>query len=188
MESKRLSSAFATPTHPIVIRTKRTHDPTQPNKKIKQTDWFRVLSCQEGEGGTPLYVTNPKSDMEPDDTRREDSDTDSQLVLHPPPPLSFPTKRQLKTDATRFQNCGVSYCAERQGSFMRDQAFIDRTPQLEKLRLDIATATAAAEQHGIGLQDIIVTLLQRGEDLCQLGAERGLDLARIGEFFKGDGE
>ena len=71
---------------------------------------------------------------------------------------------------------------------MRDQAFIDRTPQLEKLSLDIATATAAAEQHGIGLQDIIVTLLQRGEDLCQLGAERRFDLARIGAFFKGEGE
>jgi hypothetical protein len=50
-------------------------------------------------------------------------------------------------------------------------AVFDRGPQLEKLRLDIETCTANAEQHGIALPDIIVTLLQRGEDLCQLGAD-----------------
>jgi hypothetical protein len=64
--------------------------------------------------------------------------------------------------------------------------FIDRTPQLEKLKLDIATATANAEQHGIPLQDIILQLLQRGEDLCQLGAERGFDLSRVKQFFGAD--
>ena len=69
---------------------------------------------------------------------------------------------------------------------MRDQAFIDRTPQIEKLRLDIETCTANAEQHGIGLQDIILQLLQRGEDLCQLGAQRGLDLSRVKQFFGAD--
>ena len=37
----------------------------------------------------------------------------------------------------------------------------DRSVQLEKLKLDIATATANAEQHGIALHDIIVALLQR---------------------------
>jgi hypothetical protein len=68
---------------------------------------------------------------------------------------------------------------------MHDQAFIDRTPQLEKLRFDIATATANAEQHGIALPDIVVALLQRGEDLCQ-GAERGLDLSRVKQFFGAD--
>jgi hypothetical protein len=69
-----------------------------------------------------------------------------------------------------------------------DQTFVDRTPQLEKLRLDIATATVDAEQHGITLQDIVLTLLQRAEDLCRLGADRGLDLSRVGAFFAGDGE
>jgi hypothetical protein len=69
---------------------------------------------------------------------------------------------------------------------MRDHAFIDRTPQIEKLRLDIETCTANAEQHGIALPDIIVALLQRGEDLCQLGAERGLDLSRVKQFFGAD--
>jgi hypothetical protein len=62
----------------------------------------------------------------------------------------------------------------------------DRSVQLEKLRLDIATATANAEQHGIGLQDIVLCLLQRSEDLCQLGAERGLDLSRVKQFFGAD--
>jgi hypothetical protein len=71
---------------------------------------------------------------------------------------------------------------------MHGKAFIDRTPQLEKLRLDIATATASAEQHGIPLQDIVLALLQKSEDLCLLGSERGLDLARVGDFFAGDGE
>jgi hypothetical protein len=76
---------------------------------------------------------------------------------------------------------------EQKEDFMTDLFVADRSVQLEKLKLDIATATANAEQHGIALPDIIVTLLQRGED-CQLGAERGLDLARVGAFFKGDGE
>jgi hypothetical protein len=70
--------------------------------------------------------------------------------------------------------------------FMTDVFVADRSVQLEKLKLDIATATANAEQHGIALPDIIVTLLQRGEDLCQLGAERGLDLSRVKQFFGAD--
>jgi hypothetical protein len=67
-------------------------------------------------------------------------------------------------------------------------AVFDRTPQLEKLRLDIETCTANADQHGIALPDIVLSLLQRAEDLCRLGAERGLDLSRVGAFFAGDGE
>jgi hypothetical protein len=65
-------------------------------------------------------------------------------------------------------------------------AVFDRSTQLEKLKLDIATATANAEQHGIALTEIIVALLQHGEDLCQLGAERGLDLSRVKQFFGAD--
>jgi hypothetical protein len=73
--------------------------------------------------------------------------------------------------------------------FMTADVFVaDRSVPLEKLKLDIAIATANAEQHGIGLQDIILALLQRSEDLCPLGSERGLDLCRVGAFFAGDGE
>lgn len=64
----------------------------------------------------------------------------------------------------------------------------DRSPQLQKLASDIQIATTHAEQHGIPLPDIILQLLQRAEDLCLLGNERGLDLARVGDFFAGDGE
>jgi len=71
---------------------------------------------------------------------------------------------------------------------MTDVFVADRSVQLEKLKLDIATATANAEQHGVGLQDIVLQLLQRAEDLCLLGNERGLDLTRVGQFFAGDGE
>jgi hypothetical protein len=71
---------------------------------------------------------------------------------------------------------------------MTDIFVADRSVQLEKLKLDIATATASAEQHGIPLQDIVLALLQKSEDLCLLGSERGLDLARVGDFFAGDGE
>jgi hypothetical protein len=123
--------------------------------------------------------------MEPVDTPRELTLTDSQIAL---PPLCSPTKSQFPSKANAGKNSPESYCAEQQGSFMRDQAFIDRTPQLEKLRLDIETCTANAEQHGVGLQDIVLQLLQRAEDLCLLGNERGLDLTRVGQFFAGDGE
>jgi hypothetical protein len=67
-------------------------------------------------------------------------------------------------------------------------AVIDRSVQVAKLRTDLETATFNAEQSGVPLPDIILTMLQRCEDLCRLGADRGLDLSRVGAFFSGDGE
>ena len=64
----------------------------------------------------------------------------------------------------------------------------DRSPQLQKLDSDIQIATTHAEQHGIPLQDIVLQLLQRADDLCRLGNERGSDLSRVGDIFRGDGE
>jgi hypothetical protein len=69
---------------------------------------------------------------------------------------------------------------------MTETFVADRSVPLEKLRLDLQTATTNAEQHGIALPEIIVALLQRGEDLCQLGAKRGLDLSRVKQFFGAD--
>jgi hypothetical protein len=67
-------------------------------------------------------------------------------------------------------------------------AVFDRSPQLQKLDFDIQIATTHAEQHGIPLQDIVLKLLQRADDLCRLGNERGFDLSRVGDIFRGDGE
>ena len=69
---------------------------------------------------------------------------------------------------------------------MTETFVTDRGVPLEKLRLDLQTATTDAEQHGIALPDIIVTLLQRGEDLCQLSNDAGLDLSRVKQFFGAD--
>jgi hypothetical protein len=67
-------------------------------------------------------------------------------------------------------------------------AVFDRGPQLQTLDFDIQIATTHAEQHGIPLQDIVLQLLQRADDLCRLGNERGSDLSRVGDIFRGDGE
>jgi hypothetical protein len=62
----------------------------------------------------------------------------------------------------------------------------DRTPQLAKLRTDLQMATTNAEQTGVSVQDVILALLQRAEDLCEVHPD--VDLTRIGQFFAGDGE
>jgi hypothetical protein len=67
-------------------------------------------------------------------------------------------------------------------------AVVDRSVQCAKLKTDLETATFNAEQCGIALPDIVVSLLQRAEDLCRLSADRGLDLSRVGAFFAGNGE
>lgn len=62
-------------------------------------------------------------------------------------------------------------------------AVMDRTVHAEKLRIDLNTATFNAEQHGISLTDIVLTLLQRADDLTRLAIERGADLTSIRDFF-----
>jgi hypothetical protein len=66
---------------------------------------------RDGQGGIPVDVTNPNGDMGPLDHRREQTLTHSRLLLHPPTPLSFPTKRQRKTEANAPKICGGLYCA-----------------------------------------------------------------------------
>jgi hypothetical protein len=77
---------------------------------------------------------------------------------------------------------------EQKEDFMTDIFVADRSVQIAKLKTDLQVATNNAELTGVPLQDIVLCLLQRSEDLCLLGNERGLDLARVGDFFAGDGE
>jgi hypothetical protein len=86
-------------------------------------------------------------------------------------------------------------CAPSRNFFNKDifmihdsPAVIGRSVQCTKLKTDLETATFNAEQCGVPLTDIVLALLQRSEDLCRLGADRGLDLSRVGAFFAGDGE
>jgi hypothetical protein len=72
--------------------------------------------------------------------------------------------------------------------FMTDVFVADRSVQVAKLKTDLQVATSNAELTGVPLQDVVLALLQRSEDLCMLGSERGLDLTRVGQFFAGDGE
>jgi hypothetical protein len=67
-------------------------------------------------------------------------------------------------------------------------AVLDCSVQVAKLKTDLETSTFHAEQSGIPLPDIVLTLLQRAEDICVLANERGLDSSRVGAFFAGDGE
>jgi hypothetical protein len=109
--------------------------------------------------------------------------------LHPTPLRSehFPISKPNEVDSKNFGN---PYCAADWNlDMIHDSAVVfDRSVAITKLKTDIETATTNAEQHGVLLQDIVLQLLQRAEDLCQLGAERGLDLSRVGAFFRGDGE
>jgi|HubBroStandDraft_4_1064222.scaffolds.fasta_scaffold2110954_1 hypothetical protein len=42
----------------------------------------------------------------------------------------------------------------------------DRSPQIEKLRLDTRVATTNAQQSGVAMADIVLVLLQRANELC----------------------
>jgi hypothetical protein len=61
---------------------------------------------------------------------------------------------------------------------IRERVILDRGPQLEKLRLDIGTSTTRALQMGCGVADVVLALLERADQLCEIGEECGADLAR----------
>ena len=66
----------------------------------------------------------------------------------------------------------------------REKVILDREPQLDKLRLDIDTAATQALQSGVGVSDIILTLLVKSDELCQIAEEAGADLSKIAVAFK----
>jgi hypothetical protein len=61
---------------------------------------------------------------------------------------------------------------------------IDRAPQLDKLRLDLAATTS--DSRGLELPTIIVELLRQAEELTVIASERGMDLSAVSAFFGGD--
>jgi hypothetical protein len=58
-----------------------------------------------------------------------------------------------------------------------------RAPQIEKLRLDIGVATTNAQQSGVSMADIVLVLLQRADELCDLAADLGADMKKVAEAF-----
>jgi hypothetical protein len=91
-----------------------------------------------------------------------------------------------------FGNCGVSHCAEqwnRGADFQTKDliliqdspAVFDRTVQVAKLRTDLETSTANAEQCGVPITTVIRSLLEMAEWWCGVANDRGVDLsARVG--------
>jgi hypothetical protein len=61
----------------------------------------------------------------------------------------------------------------------RDRVFIDRSRARDKLTLDLDTAIATAEEHGLSLGDVVEQLLLRAEQTAVLARERGEDLSRL---------
>jgi hypothetical protein len=60
----------------------------------------------------------------------------------------------------------------------------DRTAQLNKLKLDLETATTSAKQSGVALADVILALLQRADELCELADETNVDISRVRGAFE----
>jgi hypothetical protein len=67
----------------------------------------------------------------------------------------------------------------------KEKAVFDRAPQIEKLRLDIGVSTTSAQQSGVAMQDVVLVLLQRADELCDLAAEQGADMKKVAEAFSG---
>ena len=66
---------------------------------------------------------------------------------------------------------------------IESNVIMDRAPQLEKLRLDIGAATHNAQQAGVAMADIVMVLLQRADELCELAEDTGVDMAKLAQVF-----
>jgi hypothetical protein len=62
---------------------------------------------------------------------------------------------------------------------------IDRSPQIDKLKLDVGSATTSAQQAGIDMADIVLALLQQADALCELAEDVGADMAKLSAAFGG---
>jgi hypothetical protein len=49
----------------------------------------------------------------------------------------------------------------------------------EKLRLDIGVATTSTQQSDVAMQDIVLTLLQRADELCEIAEDTGADMSKL---------
>ena len=62
---------------------------------------------------------------------------------------------------------------------IQEKVVLDRGPQLEKLRLDIGTATTQALQSGCGVADVVLVLLTRADQLCEIAEASGADMSKL---------
>ena len=73
----------------------------------------------------------------------------------------------------------------RLGAFViKERVIAGRGPQLEKLRLDIGTATTQALQSGCGVADVVLALLTRADQLCEIAEASGADLGAVAGAFE----
>jgi hypothetical protein len=68
----------------------------------------------------------------------------------------------------------------------RDKVFFDRSPQREKLQLDLDCAIATGYEHGLNTCDIVEQLFRHAEREAISGRERGEDLSRLGVVLFGE--
>jgi 3-hydroxyisobutyrate dehydrogenase-like beta-hydroxyacid dehydrogenase len=52
-----------------------------------------------------------------------------------------------------------------------------------KAPLDIGVATTNAQQSAVAMADIVLTLLQRADELCDVAAEQGADMKKVADAF-----
>jgi hypothetical protein len=110
LSTESASATFLTLLRTIVMHMERTHQHTHTQSIIKQSVPHRVLYHQEGKGGTPLYVTNPKGHMEPDARPRQACLKDSRFHMHHPSGVRSQHFCEIKTDATPKKIRGVFVC------------------------------------------------------------------------------
>jgi hypothetical protein len=66
---------------------------------------------------------------------------------------------------------------------IENNVIMDRAPQIEKLKLDISTAATSAQQAGVAMADVVLALLERADELCELANDTGADMAKLAEVF-----
>jgi hypothetical protein len=69
---------------------------------------------------------------------------------------------------------------------VKNTVTLDRGPQIEKLKLEIGTATNTAQQAGVQMPDIVLALLQRADELCAVAEDVGTDMSKLSTAFGDD--
>jgi hypothetical protein len=69
------------------------------------------------------------------------------------------------------------------GKTMMNGYAFERTPQLRKLKLDLETSTATALQSS-DIADVVLSLLARADELCQMADASGADMSKLAGAFE----
>jgi hypothetical protein len=66
----------------------------------------------------------------------------------------------------------------------KEKVIFDRSPQLHTLKLDLDTSTVTALQTGCEVADVVLAMLTRADELCEMAQASGADMSKVADAVR----